>query len=63
MTTIENTTSAKNSQIGNWAFIGPEQQMAYAPHNITLIAAKNWLKKELRNLGLADRNSTWQVAP
>lgn len=47
----------------NWGFIGPEGQMAWAPNNLTLTAAKNWLKKELRSLGLAERYTTWQVAP
>lgn len=46
---------------GNWGFIGPEGQLAWAPANLTLGEAKNWLKKEIRALGLADR--TWQVAP
>lgn len=68
MTTIETTkyeiTHGQTPRgTGNWGFIGPEDQMAWAPMNLTLTEAKNWLKKELRGLGLAERYSTWQVAP
>jgi hypothetical protein len=68
MTTIEttryiNTHGFAPKGTGHWGFIGPEGQMAWAPMNLTLTAAKNWLKKELRILGLAGRYSTWQVAP
>lgn len=68
MTTIETTQyEATHGQTprgaGAWGFIGPEGQMAWAPMNLTLNAASNWLKKEIRALGLAGRYSTWQVAP
>lgn len=68
MTTIETTkylgTHGKQPKgTGNWAFIGPEGQLAWAPHYLTISAAKNWLKKEIREMGLADRYTTWQVAP
>lgn len=48
---------------GNWAFIGPEGQIAWAPHTLTLTAAKCLLKKEIKTMGLADRYTVWQVAP
>lgn len=68
MTTIE-TTKFQNVHghspkgVGGWGFIGPEGQLAWAPAPMRLNDAKNWLKREIRSLGLSGRYSTWQVAP